>query len=860
MKRCLTYQGAFAGRGVKPGTDTCWRVELWCPFEDGTPTPTPKQLVFSGDSPLTIEWEDWLPEQAVQGSMCTISVISMKDREFINYYSTRAAEIWIKVFRREWGERDYKLIWRGSLDSEFYEEPYETESGYEVTMSFSDFGALENIDFLPQNMNPDAAYTMTGQMKVTKIISSILTSGGLIDTPDDFKFTGIDDKNRCFFPESFLVNYNKAGIDVSFSFDKLLVSTSNFFNEDGEPSTMRDVLEAVLLPLSFHIVQRAGRVMIYDFGSRFGREAPTMINWAGDSQTLSTAETYNRVNLRFSPYCQADLLNVEIKAESEGKEYRVIPNKFTGDRWAGPGAFPSFKIWEGLEGEGFSYVYGHYFKIEPMMGSTAECAGADLGGKSAYKCTVEDIPGRGVRLPPIYIPPCTSYTSKLNGERVQIPGFKIVFSFDMLFDPRPNPFETAHPEGDATNGGTAYDDFTKYAKFVLVPLQIILRNYKGEPVYYYTNAKHFKKETSGQIIPFGEYADLERLGEWEALKDESEMPRDWASECFAQFYPDDLDTSNEGALNGWTANRPIIRMGDGTGKIPDIVKKMGDGMSIPYPPVDGWLDITIMRAAYVYHHSLEAMAGDIYNKGLPEHGPWDGGPEKGMSMWGMDVLKHIQWWMIKSPKVEICKNNIERQNPDDDDIETVAYAENGAAEPLDIETKCGSCKYPSPAQRGLFWIGKYPVWLKKDSTENSSNYMERFLITDIISQYSKRRAVLSGEATESVSNVPLFTDHNMSGTFIMRNSMFDALAGIEDLSVVELMPVKYDGVEIADLSKSTHYSYEEDWRPNEQHEPDDTGGSGCDDDDRDPDDYDPWTDDNGWEDWYDDRDDYRDDY
>ena len=41
--------------------------------------------------------------------------------------------------------RNGERYWTGILDTEQYEEPYSTLSGYEVSLTFSDFAALDRV-------------------------------------------------------------------------------------------------------------------------------------------------------------------------------------------------------------------------------------------------------------------------------------------------------------------------------------------------------------------------------------------------------------------------------------------------------------------------------------------------------------------------------------------------------------------------------------------------------------------------------------------------------------------------------------------------------------------------------------------
>ena len=123
------YAGEFAG------TDgTLWRVEI---HEDSeTAFSTVGELSFPYDEPLLIEWEKRAKEEVIQGSSATLKLISPGDRTYIDLYQVKPCAVRLDVYRAG------ALYWRGTLDTELYEEPYESASGYTVSLTFSDFGVL----------------------------------------------------------------------------------------------------------------------------------------------------------------------------------------------------------------------------------------------------------------------------------------------------------------------------------------------------------------------------------------------------------------------------------------------------------------------------------------------------------------------------------------------------------------------------------------------------------------------------------------------------------------------------------------------------------------------------------------------
>ena len=88
----------------------------------------------------------------------------------------------------------------------------------------------------------------------------------------------------------------------------MTVNCANFYDEDGEPMMWRDVLEGVLKPLGYRMVQRHGKIIIYDVNAIVKRGPGNTSEWAGTDAVLGTAPIYNKVTITYSPYCKSENL------------------------------------------------------------------------------------------------------------------------------------------------------------------------------------------------------------------------------------------------------------------------------------------------------------------------------------------------------------------------------------------------------------------------------------------------------------------------------------------------------------------------------------------------------------------------
>lgn len=274
------WHGSFVAIG-----GTVWEVEILRPEK----VLAPVELDFPADEPLVVEWDDITPESTVTGSTATLKVISATDREFTDLYVRQPGEVRLAVWRRN-ADDTRTLYWQGSLDPEFYEEPYETLQGYDVTLTFSDFGYMDRIDF-----------DLRGLLDYGTLLKHCLEQSGF-----DADFAPMK------IGEGISTRRNAAD-EGPLKLADLAVDARNFYDEEGKPQTLRQVAEGLLQPMALHMVQTGGAVWVYDdnwLAARhgvLGDGIPAFVRWDGDEQTLSAAETYNNVKVSFSGYADGDL-------------------------------------------------------------------------------------------------------------------------------------------------------------------------------------------------------------------------------------------------------------------------------------------------------------------------------------------------------------------------------------------------------------------------------------------------------------------------------------------------------------------------------------------------------------------------
>ena len=225
MSKKLRYKGGFYSR-----RKTLYEVEIW---QEGYVGPV-GEIAFC-DVPLEIEWPAADKFEPVQSSRATLQLYSDEDRQFVDMYSIRAGNIRMDV------KRNGSLYWSGTLDPELYEEPYAYENNYGVTLTFSDLAILERLN-----------WSKSGFMTLRDILNTILTQ------------SGIGYREQVEYISTKLAKYASADLLTEIS-----VQTTNFYDEDGEPMTMRGVLEEILRPFALRLIQKNGKMIIYDLNNLY---------------------------------------------------------------------------------------------------------------------------------------------------------------------------------------------------------------------------------------------------------------------------------------------------------------------------------------------------------------------------------------------------------------------------------------------------------------------------------------------------------------------------------------------------------------------------------------------------------------
>ncbi|MGL5894404.1 MAG: hypothetical protein ACRCZM_07305, partial [Bacteroidales bacterium] len=414
----LKYWGEFTSVD-----NILYRAEIYIEADEATTA----QEVYFAENPIEIEWSEVDKNDPIRSSSCTITLESDTDRRFVDLYSVKPGSVWLHVLR------DGNSYWVGSLNPELYEEPYSELQNYDLSITFSDFAILDRIK-----------WSRTGFITPAEVVSLALMHTRL----DDYSLIEMVSTKLSSSAQDSIMR------DIVFLCD-------NFWDEDGEVLSIKEVLEEVLRPFGLSIIQKGGKVTLFDLNS-FHEQGSTPIVWDGSDAVLSVDKTYNNVEVAFSPYEKTELLNGVIDGDSIDDREPTYSVEVPGEGAAG------FNITLSLGAEGSMVATrGKYFKIKSVF-SGSDSAGIAFSYKRGDVQLISHPTGTiGSELLRLED---SSYIANLtNEERGK---YKIKLSMDLMVDVRNNPFEQDSQHNEEGN----WKRFKDWANFAWVPFILTLRD------------------------------------------------------------------------------------------------------------------------------------------------------------------------------------------------------------------------------------------------------------------------------------------------------------------------------------------------------------------------------------------------
>lgn len=757
MSKYLRYMGEFLSRA-----GVVWRVEIL--QEADSPFDKIGSLTFEANEALVIEWGDAKKETTICGSSATLRIESPGDRTYEDLYTIAPGRIRMDVYRED------ILYWSGMLDPEFYEEPYERAANYPVALTFSDFGILDRLkyDLVGMRTLREIVDYSIGRTAINTVVDETLISTRL--TPDGENMTLAD----------------------------LKVRSDNFYDEDGEALSLKEVLEGILQPLALRMIQRAGRVYIYDMNALYLSAPVSDVEWNGDNQTMGTDCVYNNAKITWSTYAQgADLSDQDcwIIETDPNKTALNEPDGISvgaatvfsyhygtsSEEWRDATGV-GFSLWVSEKGKNAELGFGslaRYFKTVPQFdGDESEGVAICWPGISANpKHFAGELYWQSLRIVHHgYMPSAIRGNISRIGEMifrsanitlppVDRPNDLILrIGLDMLLDPRFNPNEPGiNWETPPVPAKDWQDQWAQYGNFVYVPVMIFFRPDGSNDLYCWNNRDVISRDVRSARVD----SLSATYGEW--VKYVSGAPT-WG--YFSYYNPD--DRSNASGVGGWQTNRSTIN--PHIGPLTSHLRKAKAGQYIPYPDFGngGTLWVEVRSKGWIFNRGGITLGDPLQNAATN-------------ALW-----ERFNWLLCKLPEIEIMNNRDFDKGINTDDIEYKAEINSDAKEDIEIETICGSSAEGVPTARGAYFYAADGRQITELSRAGRTSQIEDLLIGTLFSQFGQRHTKLSGEMAIAAEGLCTYSEVNQEGKkFMITSDTQDVIMDTSDATITELRPDEY---------------------------------------------------------------------
>ena len=772
MAKRLRYSGEF----LSLSGDT-WRCEIL--QEAVSDYPSVGDLVFPADEPLTIEWDERSPEEPLCGSMATLTIESPGDRTYADLYTEVPGSIRLDVYRNN------VLYWSGCLDTETYHEPYDRYDHYDVELTFYDFGHLGRIP-----------YNLTGTKTLLQVAQGALAAAGIY-------YTAIDETY-----ESTKFTDNS---DVTLA--ALSIPSENFIDEDGIALDWEKVLEGVLQPLGLRIVQRMGKIWVYDLNGLYTKKNSVVeVEWDATGQSLDVGRVYNNLRVTFSPYSGAELTEEFVYGDVADPS---ITNLTT--TAGSPLCYSFYADYDPAHRVGYSWDYDNidftiflsndstkctglaskgssnrYFKIVPLLGGS-EAEGVAVGfRKNQHSDMTSQTPIAGINpgshpesiamtTKRMYLPPLSASDQEQNYIRIVM---------EMLCDPRYNPFEDAPEDGEG-NENHNYADFVSWAQQAFIAVDIVLYNAAGTALYHYTNSS-----ITSHGSPANTVAGCARRKSGNTTIDGWVSGDSSFGDAWLAYYDTELDIVEGQGCLGFKANRQNFGKPWAEGRQAskrkkyykdlsnnrqdwwffESFKKMPDGQFIPYPPAGGYLEIRVYNGIYLFDDT-DVFSSNAASSKFSQQGLYD----------------KIRWLLYKVPEVTVVKRTLTFDEAEVDDVEYNGVCNADAKEELSLETICGTIAKPCATAKGVLLRTSTGEQLSQLKRAGRTESAEQLLIGTMYSQFAARKTALAGEVVLDPGGLTLYSEAvQPSGTkFLMVGELQHIRTETSEASLLEVRPDEY---------------------------------------------------------------------
>ncbi len=710
MAKAIRYSGEFISvRGE------LWRVELLQEGYEGSV----EALTFPAEEPLIITWNEVDKIDPVASSSAALRVVSESDRQYVDMYSVEMDHIRLDVYRKN------QLYWSGALDTELYEEPYSDLSQYEVLLTFSDFAQLSRKSW----------NIASGFSTIEEVLQHVIDHAGI-------NFTSRVDNISTVALRS---QSDPAGESIL----SCCVNTENFYDEDGKPLSMREVLNEVLRVFSLQIRQKNGNLHLYDINA-LASMSSTPVTWDGDDARLGVEKTYNNVVCTFSEYGQSKLIGGDLSEDGLTEVFGSSTTVSTNTSESAIDGF-RFKLYtQGQAPDGLANLHAsaYPFKITPGF-SGEEVVGIGWAMRVYNKTIIPFGSSGATAIPDSEVVQSQRLFSLTDKKYIHAghPSQQIKLKLNMLLDPRYNPYEQP---GDY-NRITQHERFKKYANIVYVPFRLRILDKDGNVLCFYRNVSR----SAGEMHV---YANTEAMWHmWTPANDEYSQ-LGWA---YLTYY--NKENLSESGVLGWKDNNPAMLV-DGSA-LTQRFSKAESAHYIPLPPVSGYIDLEIGTGIHVESVDQTTPA---------------------------DLVNDTVWLLYKKPELAIVDAYF--KEVDAEDVETSSWINASAKEELSLNTILGTALYPHhSAAKGLLLFSDTRLAVMLCRRAGITARLDKLMIGTIYSNYSRRHTTLEGTA-RLIPTFNIVSCASTAGQFLLVKEIQDAALEQSEVLLSEISADNYSGV------------------------------------------------------------------
>ena len=697
MAKSVRYYAEFKSR-----EDDLYRIEI---LQDGSYA---AQEVVLAANPVTIDWGNVDKLEPVMSSSATLRLVSMTDRQFVDMYTVEATSIRLNIYR------DGSLYWSGTLDTELFEEPYSMLDRYVTELTFSDFAPLSRLN-----------WQRTGFATMRETIAECLSISGIAyGSIEEYISTKIKDSAKNLLDDAVLL-------------------MDNFYDEDGEAWSVREVLDETLRPFALRLKQKGGKIIIADINA-LSALTPQNVEWRGSDSTLGVEPTYNKAIVTLSPYSEGLLFDGTFDHKKtlhrDSDNYTSVVVTVPGTNYRGFTLNVGTKEYWDVEEQGLILGSGvRTFRIDAdddgediagVMWGVAPYADRSnwIGQKPTSASTNMVI----METPPVTISNIGVFNKNVN----------LAISLDILYDVRLNPYEDASGNNEEGN----WERLNNWANYGWIRTTLTLEGEDGN-VYTYDNSETYSDKDGYNIAG----------GDW---------VQGATGVLFLQFY-NQTNYKSQSGFGGWQSNKRSIGYKFGT--LPENFVKHINQEKIQIPPVSGKLTLRIFQGVMSYDNSddISSTTNDVNN----------------IARWL--AYRNLKMYLVTQSGKEV----------DVEDVVISAWINKAAEKEVKIDTYIGSEYNRLPMAKGVVLqsTDKYPAI--KFTRANTTDTLENLLLGTVYSNYATRKNTISGTVKLIPAERILSDKSVVNSRYLLLSERQDLQECFSEIKMAEIVEDSYTGIE-----------------------------------------------------------------